>query len=234
MLNNVLVGNQIARLRKQNGYTQEELAEKLNISAQAISKWENGHTLPETIQLPLLSKLLNISIDSILKPFAVQDSAYLDFANSLGDKKTGLAMQLYQKFKEKFGFDFTINFDDKYNVWDTIYNGKSAMFNIPEKKDYVIRLDLETDASGKNSYLAVRVPLPNCEKYMHIINNMPEYVKKNFRINDCKCCMNDCPYVMAYTFENVAYRQCHFITIGINSAENIEHLLTLICAEHDK
>jgi len=66
MLNNIGVGNHIAALRKQNGFTQEELAEKLGISAQAISKWENGHTLPETALLPVLSKLLNSSIDTIL------------------------------------------------------------------------------------------------------------------------------------------------------------------------
>ena len=48
MINNISIGNQILLLRKRNGFTQDELAEKLGISAQAISKWENGHTLPET------------------------------------------------------------------------------------------------------------------------------------------------------------------------------------------
>ena len=54
MLDNVNVGNQILLFRKRNGFTQEELAEKLGISAQAISKWENGHTLPETAVLHTL------------------------------------------------------------------------------------------------------------------------------------------------------------------------------------
>ena len=66
MFDNIGVGNQIALLRKRNGLTQEELAEKLGITAQAVSKWENGHTMPETSMLPLLSKLLNSSVDSIL------------------------------------------------------------------------------------------------------------------------------------------------------------------------
>jgi transcriptional regulator with XRE-family HTH domain len=72
-MDNIKIGSQIAMLRKQNGYTQEELAEKLNITAQAVSKWENGHTLPETSLLPLLSKLLNSSIDSILMPLGVRE-----------------------------------------------------------------------------------------------------------------------------------------------------------------
>ena len=71
-MDNLKIGKRIALLRKKNGFTQEELAEKLELSPQAISKWENGHTLPETALLPLLSKLLNSSIDSILMPINVE------------------------------------------------------------------------------------------------------------------------------------------------------------------
>jgi len=42
------IGKQITILRKERGYTQEALAEALSVSPQAISKWENGHSLPET------------------------------------------------------------------------------------------------------------------------------------------------------------------------------------------
>ena len=79
MLDNIGIGNQILLLRKRNGFTQEELAEKLEISAQAISKWENGHTLPETALLPLLAKLLNTSIDSILMPVIIKEGAIIPF-----------------------------------------------------------------------------------------------------------------------------------------------------------
>jgi len=79
MLDNAKIGNQIALLRKQNGFTQEDLAEKLEITAQAISKWENGHTLPETALLPLLSKLLNSSIDSILMPSSIKEGDVISF-----------------------------------------------------------------------------------------------------------------------------------------------------------
>ena len=71
-MDNIKIGNRISALRKKNGFTQEQLAENFNITAQAISKWENGHTLPETALLPLLSKLLNCSIDSILMPVNVE------------------------------------------------------------------------------------------------------------------------------------------------------------------
>ena len=79
MLDNINVGKQILLLRKRNGFTQEELAERLNISAQAISKWENGHTLPETAMLPMLAKLLNTSIDSILMPVIIIEGGIIPF-----------------------------------------------------------------------------------------------------------------------------------------------------------
>ena len=62
----ILVGDKIRDLRKAAGMTQEELAERMGISAQAVSKWENGHCLPETAVLPKLARLLDSSIDDIL------------------------------------------------------------------------------------------------------------------------------------------------------------------------
>ena len=82
-MDNARIGSQIALLRKQNGFTQEELAEKLEITAQAISKWENGHTLPETALLPSLSKLLNSSIDSILMPNSINEGDIISFGKYL-------------------------------------------------------------------------------------------------------------------------------------------------------
>lgn len=61
-------GVKIASLRKKNGLSQERLAEMLCISPQAISKWENGHTLPETSLLPVLSQILSCTIDEIIMP----------------------------------------------------------------------------------------------------------------------------------------------------------------------
>ena len=69
----IKTGERIAFLRKQKGLTQEDLAEKLGVSPQAISKWENGHTMPETPMLPRLSRLLDSSIDGILMPMAIRN-----------------------------------------------------------------------------------------------------------------------------------------------------------------
>ncbi len=54
-------------LRTQNSYSQEVLAEKVNVSRQAISKWELGLTLPDTDKIVALSKVFDVSIDYLLK-----------------------------------------------------------------------------------------------------------------------------------------------------------------------
>lgn len=56
----------IFELRSQNGLSQDELAEKIYVTRQAVSRWENGETIPNTETLKLLSKLFDISINTLL------------------------------------------------------------------------------------------------------------------------------------------------------------------------
>ena len=56
----------LARLRKSNGLSQLDLAEKLSVSRQAISKWEVGTAVPTTDNLRVLSELYGVSIDYLL------------------------------------------------------------------------------------------------------------------------------------------------------------------------
>lgn len=59
--------DKIVSLRKEKRISQEELAERLNISRQAIAKWENGESYPDIDNLILLSNIFSISIDGLLK-----------------------------------------------------------------------------------------------------------------------------------------------------------------------
>ncbi len=63
---NETLGKRIADLRKKASMTQEDLAEKLGISAQAVSKWENDQTCPDITLLPTLAELLKTSLDELL------------------------------------------------------------------------------------------------------------------------------------------------------------------------
>ena len=62
---NETMGNSIMRLRKEKGFTQEQLANELGISYQAVSKWETGNSCPDIAALPLLSELLGVRIDAL-------------------------------------------------------------------------------------------------------------------------------------------------------------------------
>ena len=56
----------ILKLRTQNGLSQDELAEKLYVTRQAVSRWETGETVPNTETLKLLSKVFDVSINTLL------------------------------------------------------------------------------------------------------------------------------------------------------------------------
>lgn len=59
-------GERFTRLRKKLGLKQEDIAVKVNISAQAVSKWENDLSAPDISTLPLLADILNVSLDELL------------------------------------------------------------------------------------------------------------------------------------------------------------------------
>ena len=60
------LGKKIAELRKKNNLSQEELAEKVGVAIQTISKWEIGDTTPDINQVKIISKIFNISIDELV------------------------------------------------------------------------------------------------------------------------------------------------------------------------
>ena len=60
------IGNKIMELRKKKGLSQEELAEKIGVARQTISKWELGETSPDLKQSKELSKIFNISLDELV------------------------------------------------------------------------------------------------------------------------------------------------------------------------
>lgn len=60
------IGEQIAFLRKQKGFTQEELANALGVTNQAVSKWESSQCCPDIQLLPHMAKLFDVSVDELL------------------------------------------------------------------------------------------------------------------------------------------------------------------------
>ena len=63
---NKSMGEIIAAIRKEKGMTQKELAEMLNITDKAVSKWERGIAYPDTQTIPKLAEILGISIEELM------------------------------------------------------------------------------------------------------------------------------------------------------------------------
>ena len=61
-------------LRRKSGLSQEQLAEQLNVSRQAISKWEAGQSIPESDKLLSISNYFNVSLDYLMKEDETQDT----------------------------------------------------------------------------------------------------------------------------------------------------------------
>ena len=61
-----MIGDNIKFYRKKNQLTQDDIAEACNVTRQAVSKWENGESLPTVDNLYALSRLLHASVDDIL------------------------------------------------------------------------------------------------------------------------------------------------------------------------
>ena len=80
------IGKTIAALRKRIGLTQSELAERLNISNKAVSKWENGQGYPDISLFPALAALFGVSIDYLMlqkKGIAVAGNIIIDVVKNI-------------------------------------------------------------------------------------------------------------------------------------------------------
>ena len=74
-------GEKIAKLRKENGYTQEEFGDLLGVTRQSVSKWESDMSFPETDKLILIARHFNCSLDYLL------NNEYKDESNNQRIKK---------------------------------------------------------------------------------------------------------------------------------------------------
>ncbi len=68
------IGKKLYELRKQSGFTQDYVAEKLGVSAQAVSKWENDIACPDIMTLPNIAELYGITIDELFKNEELQSN----------------------------------------------------------------------------------------------------------------------------------------------------------------
>ena len=63
----MIFSEKLQLLRKNKGYTQEEFAEKLNVSRQAVAKWESGQAYPDIANLIQISNMMNVTVDYLVR-----------------------------------------------------------------------------------------------------------------------------------------------------------------------
>lgn len=79
-------GKSLASARKKSGYSQEELAEKLGISRQSVSKWELDETIPDIFQVKKMAKIFNLKIDELIE-FDFDQKEMEDLINNSNEEK---------------------------------------------------------------------------------------------------------------------------------------------------
>ena len=191
------VGNLIKKLRLDNNLTQKELADKLNVTFQAVSKWENGKSVPDIAQLHEISKLFNIDISEILDGELKEKKK----------KKTGLIIAgiiiiiavttciLLINKNNNFAFKKITTNDSGYNITGSLaYDSKG--------KIYIYITDIESKSNDDTKYKNLKVSLyenyngtntkiKDCDQEGHN-TTIKEHLKNvTFNIDDYKSSCSD-------------------------------------------
>lgn len=89
----MIFADKLILLRKKNGLSQETLAEKLDVTRQAVSRWEGAQTYPDISKIILISKMFDVSTDYLLKDEIEEEKEVLGSANEKPCEKRKLGME---------------------------------------------------------------------------------------------------------------------------------------------
>ena len=77
-MSNKTLGEMISSLRKEKNMTQNDLAEKMNVTDKAVSKWERNLSCPDVNSIPKLAEILGVSVEELLNAQTEQDNSKLE------------------------------------------------------------------------------------------------------------------------------------------------------------
>ena len=103
------LGNSLFHARKKSGLSQEEVAEKIGVSRQTISKWETNETVPDIYQSKKMAKLYKISLDELIgrRTLITEESSYeqqiLNVVETMDDTKKELSLRLLNEVAQQRG-----------------------------------------------------------------------------------------------------------------------------------
>ena len=113
---NIKIANKLVELRKKNGLSQEELADKLGLSRQAVSKWERAESSPDTDNLICLAKLYNVSLDELLNT----DETIEEISREVKEREEEKGKEIERKTELS---DAEIKRNKRYNLIEAILSG---------------------------------------------------------------------------------------------------------------
>ena len=109
---NIYFGENVKNLRKNRNLTQEELADSLHVSFQAISKWERGESYPDITLLPIIAEFFNISIDDLFGIDKSKDEdkirEYLELYENYGTIERSSVFESFQQAIREYPNDYRI------------------------------------------------------------------------------------------------------------------------------
>ena len=150
----MLFNEKLKKIRKENELTQEELAEKLNVSRQAITKWESGDGTPDIENLKQISILFNTTIDELIKEeknltsamkekysytqeLEIEHTKHFDIniskiykLNILPNDEEKVKLEILSNEEENLEETFKTKFDDLYNKLDIDIKSKKIVEDI--------------------------------------------------------------------------------------------------------
>ena len=160
----MMFSNQLSRLRKEMKITQEFLAERCNVSRQAVAKWESGESLPSIYKLIEISNLFNVSLDELVLGATVRDDKkeiarkiYNLYVENMEQLRT--SMLQHQHFQNvRFSSDEKLATELRTAIM------KSRIVFSKEKVDELLKMT--NDFGQSREYIL--------EKYKDILENYPD------------------------------------------------------------
>ena len=93
----MILADKIMELRKKNGWSQEELAEKIGVSRQSVSKWESAQAVPDLNKILVLSEVFGVTTDYLLKDEMVEEE-YLETQQDISEEVRHITMEQANEF----------------------------------------------------------------------------------------------------------------------------------------
>ena len=208
----MLFNEKLKKIRKESSLTQEQLAEKLNVSRQAITKWESGDGVPDIENLKQISKLFNITIDelvkeeknvqiegekgnSYIKELEIDNTKHFDIniwkieeVNFIRNDEEKVKVELLSDKNDNLENSFKIIFDNHYNKMDIdITNNEKksdTTVNIYLPQKYIDDIEINTKVKTMNieNLEIEKIEFDGALKYMNV-----KKFKGSIVLNTSKC-----------------------------------------------